>query len=53
MWCYAAAIVAIAVIAEALGLGGVPAPAVEIENVLFIALILAFTAMALRKSVRR
>ena len=39
---YAAGLFGIAVIAEALGLGGIPAKAVETENILFIVLLLAF-----------
>ena len=53
MWCYAAAIVGIALIAETLGLGGIPAQGVEIENVLFVVLLLTFIVTALRRSVRR
>jgi uncharacterized membrane protein YtjA (UPF0391 family) len=50
---YAAAFFSIAVIAEVLGLGGIPAKAVEIENILFIALLLTFIVTACRRFVRR
>ena len=53
MWCYAAMLLGIAVIAEAVGLGGVPAPAVEIENVLFIVLLLVLIVRVLGRFVRR
>jgi uncharacterized membrane protein YtjA (UPF0391 family) len=53
MWCYAAALIGIAVIAEVAGLGGTPAKAVEIENILFIVLLLAFVVTAFRRFVRR
>jgi uncharacterized membrane protein YtjA (UPF0391 family) len=53
MWRYAAVLLGIAVIAEAVGLGGVPAPAVEIENVLFIVLLLVLIARMLGRFARR
>jgi uncharacterized membrane protein YtjA (UPF0391 family) len=53
MWCYAAALVGIAVIAEVLGLGGIPAKAVEIQNILLIALLIAFIVTALKRFLRR
>jgi len=53
MWCYAAALFAMVVIAEALGLGGIPAPSVAIENGLFIALLAALVVMAVRQITRR
>jgi uncharacterized membrane protein YtjA (UPF0391 family) len=52
MWCYAAALFGIVVIAEALGLGGIPAQAVEIENILFIVLLAAFVVMAFKQIMR-
>jgi uncharacterized membrane protein YtjA (UPF0391 family) len=52
MWCYAAAVIGIAVIAEVVGLGGTPAQAIEIENILFIVLLLTFIAMAVRRFAR-
>jgi uncharacterized membrane protein YtjA (UPF0391 family) len=53
MWCYAAALFAIAAIAEVLGLGGIPAKAVETENTLFVVLLLTFILIVLRRFVRR
>lgn len=53
MWVYAVAIVGIAVLAEAAGLGGIPAPDVEIENMLFAGLLLAFIAMMLSRAAKR
>ena len=53
MWCYTAALFAIVAIAEALGLGGIPAQGVEIENGLFIALLAAFVVMAVRQMTGR
>ena len=53
MWYYAAAIFALALIAEAVGLGGVPAPAVTLENTLFVVLVLAALAIALKRFTRR
>lgn len=53
MWGYAAAIFAIAVTAEAVGLGGVPAPAVTLENSVFVLLLLAFVAVVLKSFARR
>ena len=53
MWGYAAAMFAIAVIAEAAGLGGAPRAALTVENMLFIVLVLVFAASALTRFVRR
>lgn len=53
MWCYVVALFGIAVIAEVLGLGGIPAQAVEIENILFIVLLLTLIGAVLRKFTRR
>jgi uncharacterized membrane protein YtjA (UPF0391 family) len=53
MWGYAVAMFAIAVIAEAAGLGGVPRAALTLENILFIGLVLIFAASALKGFVRR
>jgi uncharacterized membrane protein YtjA (UPF0391 family) len=50
---YAAALFGIAVIAEVLGLGGIPAQAVDTENILFIVLLLSFIGMVLRRFGRR
>lgn len=50
---YAAVLFGIAVIAEILGLGGIPAKAVETENLLFIVLLLAFIVKVLGSFVRR
>jgi uncharacterized membrane protein YtjA (UPF0391 family) len=52
MWCYAAALFGIVVIAEALGLGGIPAKEVEIENILFIVLLLTCIVTAFRRFIR-
>jgi len=49
---YAAALFGIAVIAEVLGLGGIPAKAVENQNILFIVLLIAFVAVILKRSAR-
>ena len=53
MWYYAAALFTIAITAEALGLGGIPAQAVEFENMLFIVLLLTFIGVVLRRYGRR
>lgn len=53
MWYYAVALLGIAVLAEMLGLGGIPAPAVETENILFIVLLFTFIAMVVRRFGRR
>ena len=53
MWYYAAAFFGIAVAAEALGLGGIPAKAVETENLLFILLLVTFIVTVLRRYSRR
>ena len=53
MWGYAAAMFAIALIAEAAGLGGVPRAALSLENILFIVLVLIFAASVLTRFVRR
>ena len=53
MWGYAVAMFAIAVIAEAAGLGGVPRAALTLENILFIVLVLVFAACALKRFIRR
>jgi uncharacterized membrane protein YtjA (UPF0391 family) len=53
MWRYAAAIFAIAVAAEAAGLGGIPQPTIMLENIVFIVLLLAFVAIALKGFIRR
>jgi uncharacterized membrane protein YtjA (UPF0391 family) len=50
---YAVALLGIAVIAEALGLGGIPALAVRTENILLIVLLVALIAKVLAKFVRR
>jgi uncharacterized membrane protein YtjA (UPF0391 family) len=53
MWCYATALFAIVVTAEAVGLGGIPAEGMEIENSLFILLVAAFVVMAFKQIMRR
>ena len=50
---YAAALLGIAVIAEALGLGGIPAPAIETANILLVVLLVILIARILAKFVRR
>ena len=50
---YAAAIFGAAVFAEILGLGGIPAKALEYENILFVVLLLAFAGLCLRRDIRR
>jgi len=50
---YAVALLGIAVVAEALGLGGIPAPAVQAENTLLIVLLVVLIAVVLAKFVRR
>ena len=49
MWCYTAALFAMVVVAEVLGLGGIPAQAVEIENTLFTVLLAVFVVIAFRR----
>jgi len=53
MWCYAAVLIGIAVIAEVVGLGGTPAPAVGFANILFIVSLITFVATAVGRLVRR
>jgi len=53
MWCYASVLIGIALIAEIIGLGGTPAQAVGIENILFMALLLTFIVTAIKGFVRR
>jgi uncharacterized membrane protein YtjA (UPF0391 family) len=53
MWIYAVAIFGIALVAEAVGLGGVPAQAVEIENILFVVLLVILIATLLRRAAQR
>ena len=53
MWCYAAVLIGIAVIAEVVGLGGTPAQAVGLENILFIGLLLTLIATVFRGFARR
>ena len=53
MWCYAIAFFGVAVIAEVLGLGGIPAKAVEVENILFIVLFLTLIVLTFKRCVRR
>jgi uncharacterized membrane protein YtjA (UPF0391 family) len=53
MWIYAVAIFGIALVAEAVGLGGLPAQAVEIENILFVVLLITLIAALLRRAVKR
>ena len=48
MWCYAAVLIGIAVIAEVVGLGGTPAQAVGLENILFIGLLLTLIVTVFR-----
>jgi uncharacterized membrane protein YtjA (UPF0391 family) len=50
---YAALLFGIAVIAEVVGLGGIPAQAVAAENILFIVLLLVLIGIVLRRFVRR
>jgi uncharacterized membrane protein YtjA (UPF0391 family) len=50
---FSAVIFGIAIIAEALGLGGIPAKALEIENFLLVGLLLAFLGLLLRRNMRR
>jgi uncharacterized membrane protein YtjA (UPF0391 family) len=53
MWYYAAALFGIAVIAELLGLGGIPAKAVAVENSLFVVLFLTFIVTAFKRFLAR
>jgi len=53
MWAYAAVMFALAVTAEAVGLGGVPPAAVTLENFVFTVLLLASVALAHRGFTRR
>ena len=53
MWCYAAVLIGIAAVAEVVGLGGTPAQAVELENILFIGLLLTFVVTVFRGFARR
>jgi uncharacterized membrane protein YtjA (UPF0391 family) len=50
---YAIGLFGIAGIAELAGLGGIPAPSVEIENVLFIGVLLAFIVVMIKKFASR
>jgi len=53
MWYYAAAFFGIAIAAEVLGLGGIPARSVETENLLFILLLVTFIVTVLRRFAQR
>ena len=53
MSAYAAVMFAVAVAAEAAGLGGVPPVAVTLENMVFGVLLLASVVLALRDFIRR
>jgi uncharacterized membrane protein YtjA (UPF0391 family) len=53
VWYYAAAFFLLALIAEVLGLGGIPAGAVKIESILFAVLLVTLIATVLKKSGRR
>jgi uncharacterized membrane protein YtjA (UPF0391 family) len=53
MWYYAVAFLALAAIAEALGLGGVPARSLEIANALFTMLLLGFIALEFKRFIGR
>ena len=53
MWYSAIALLGIAVLAEALGLGGIPAQAMETENLVFIVLLFTLIAMTVRRFGRR
>jgi uncharacterized membrane protein YtjA (UPF0391 family) len=50
---YAAALLLIAITAEAVGLGGIPAREVEFENILFVVLLLTFVVMICKRFARR
>jgi hypothetical protein len=52
-WPYAVVLAVTGAAAETLGLGGMPAKTLEIENILFIVLLLTFIATALIKFVKR
>ena len=52
MWSYAAALFGIAITAEAVGLGGIPAKTLVVENILFIALLLALMVAAFKRFTR-
>lgn len=53
MFYHVAALLGIVAIAEVLGLGGIPAKAVETENIVFMVLLLAFFVTAFKGIVRR
>ena len=50
---YAAALLLIAVTAEAVGLGGIPAREVQVENIFFVVLLLTFVVMICKRVARR
>ena len=52
MWKYAAAAAAILLIAEIVGLGGVPEASIAWESGMFCVLLLALVAIGLRRLVR-
>jgi uncharacterized membrane protein YtjA (UPF0391 family) len=53
MWYYAVAFLALAAVAEALGLGGVPARSLQIANTLFTVLLLGYIVLEFRRFIRR
>ena len=52
MWCYAGALLGMALTAQALGLGGVPAHDMQIESLVFACLLIALIAVACKRFAR-
>jgi uncharacterized membrane protein YtjA (UPF0391 family) len=53
MWYYAVAFLALAAIAEALGLGGVPVRSLQFANTLFTVLLLGYIILEYTRFIRR
>jgi uncharacterized membrane protein YtjA (UPF0391 family) len=53
MWYYAVAFIALAAIAEALGLGGVPVKSLQVANMLFTVLLLGYIVLEFNRFIRR
>jgi uncharacterized membrane protein YtjA (UPF0391 family) len=52
MWCYATALLAMAVTAQALGLGGIPANDMQIPSLVFAFLLITFIAVVCKRFAR-
>lgn len=53
MWCYAAALLGLALTAQALGLGGIPANDMQFASLVFAFLLITFIAAVCKRFARR